>query len=140
MRPHADFALFLALASPRLEVRSLESEAIGEGAHRIRLVLQNSGWLPTQVTQKALDRKAVLPIEVELELPDGARVVTGKAREEAGQLEGRVESRAVLWWGVDLSTNDLAKLEWVVEAPSGSNVGVVARHQRAGTARATLTL
>jgi hypothetical protein len=103
-------------------------------------VLQNSGWLPTQVTQKALDRKAVLPIEVELELPEGARVVTGKQREEAGQLQGRVESRAVLWWGVDLSTSDLAKLEWVVEAPSGSEVGVVARHERAGTARAGLTL
>jgi hypothetical protein len=45
-----------------------------------------------------------------------------------------------MWWGVDLATSDLAKLEWVVEAPAGSTVGVVARHQRAGTARAQLTL
>jgi murein tripeptide amidase MpaA len=140
VRPHADFALFLALVSPRLEVRSFESAAVGESAHRLRLVLENTGWLPTNVTQKAIERKAVRPIEVELELPEGARVVTGKEREEAGQLQGRVERRNIMWWAVDHSTSDLAKLEWVVEAPAGSRVGVVARHERAGTARAEVTL
>jgi len=138
--PHADFALFLALVSPRLELTSFESEQVGEGAHRLRLVLENGGWLPTNVTQKALERKAVRPIEVELELPEGARVVTGKEREEAGQLEGRVELRSVIWWNNDLSTSNRALVEWVVEAPSGSRVGVVARHERAGTVRGELVL
>jgi murein tripeptide amidase MpaA len=138
--PHADFALFLALASPRLEVRSFESSVIGDGAHRLLLVLENAGWLPTNVTQKAIDRKAVEPIEVSLELPEGARVVTGKEREEVGQLGGRVEDRQVTWWGVDHSTKNRAKVEWVVEAPAGSRVGVVARHERAGTVCAELTL
>jgi hypothetical protein len=32
-------------------------------------VLQNAGWLPTNVTEKALERKAVRPLEVELTLP-----------------------------------------------------------------------
>lgn len=80
------------------------------------------------------------PIEVELELPEGARVAVGKEREEADQLTGRVERRAVMWWGLDHSTSDRAKVEWVVEAPAGSKVGVVARHERAGVARAELTL
>ncbi len=140
VRPHSDFALFLALVSPRLVIRSFESTPVGDGAHRLRLVLENTGWLPTNVTQKALDRKAVRPIEVDLELPDGARVVTGKEREEAGQLVGRVERRAVMWWNVDHSTSDLSKVEWVVEAPAGARVAVVVRHERAGTARAELTL
>jgi murein tripeptide amidase MpaA len=140
VRPHADLAVFFALCSPLLEIRSLESQAIGGGAHRIRLVLENAGWLPTNVTQKALDRKAVLPIEAELELPGGARLVTGKLREEAGQLDGRVEDRQVTWWGIDHSTKNRTKVEWVVEAPPGSRIGVVARHERAGTARAELTL
>ncbi|HZI95343.1 MAG TPA: ATP-binding protein, partial [Patescibacteria group bacterium] len=69
----------------------LESEPVGEGDHRIQLVLQNSGWLPTQVTQKALDRKAVLPIEVELELPDGPMV----ACLDSGQLEQALINLAV---------------------------------------------
>ena len=138
--PHTELALFFALVAPRLRVRSLESTPVGDGAHRVRLVLENTGWLPTNVTEKAVERKAVRPVEVELELPEGARVVTGKEREEAGQLEGRVERRAILWWGVDHSTSDLTKVEWVVEAPAGARVGVVARHQRAGTVRAELVL
>ena len=140
VKPHADFALFLALVSPRLEVRSFESTPVGEGAYRLRLVLENSGWLPTHVTQKALDRKAVRPIEVVLELPEGAHVVTGKEREEAGQLAGRVERRAIMWWDVDHSTSDRTKVEWVMEATAGERVGVVARHERAGTVRAELVV
>ena len=141
LKPHADFALFMALVSPRLTVRSFEASEAGEGAYRLELVLQNEGWLPTSVTQKAIERKAVRPIEVMLELPQGARIVTGKQREEAGQLGGRVEHRSMYWWGTDvLSTTDRTKVEWVIEAPAGSLVGAVARHERAGTARAELTL
>lgn len=138
--PHADFAIFLALASPQLEIRSFESTRVGDGAFRLRLVLENAGWLPTNVTEKALERKAVQPIEAELELPDGARVVTGKPKEEAGQLGGRVEDRSVTWWGVDHSTKNRALVEWMVEAKAGDRVGVVARHERAGTVRAELVL
>jgi hypothetical protein len=121
-------------------VGSFESTPVGDGAFRLRLVLENSGWLPTHVTQKAVERKAVRPIEVSLELPEGARVATGKEREEVGQLEGRAERRAVMWWNVDHSTSDRTKVEWVVEANAGERVGVVARHERAGTVRAELVL
>jgi murein tripeptide amidase MpaA len=140
VKPHADFAVFLALVSPLLRVRSFESKRVADGAYRLQLVLENSGWLPTYVTQKALDRKAVRPIEVVLELPEGARIVTGLEREEAGQLEGRVESRSMTWWGVDHSTSDRTKVEWVVEAAPGERVGVVARHERAGTVRSQVEL
>jgi hypothetical protein len=140
VRPHADLAVFFALCSPLLEIRSLESTPVGDRAHRVRVVLENAGWLPTNVTQKALDRKAVRPIEVSLELPQGARIATGKELEEAGQLDGRVEDRQVTWWGVNHSTKNRTRVEWVVEAPAGARVGVVARHERAGTARAELVL
>ncbi len=140
VKPHADFALFLALVSPLLAIRSFESEPVGDGAFRVRLVLENEGWLPTNVSEKALQRKAVRPIEVELDLPHGASLATGKEREEAGQLGGRVERRQIMWWGTDHSTAERTKLEWVVEASAGERVGVVARHERAGTVRAELDL
>ena len=140
VKPHADFALFLALVSPRLEIRSFESEPVAEGAFRLRVVLENTGWLPTNVSEKALERKAVRPIEAELELPAGARIATGKEREETGQLGGRIERRQIMWWGTDLSTSERTKVEWVIEANAGDRVGVVARHERAGTVRAELVL
>ena len=121
-------------------MRSFESEPVGDGAFAVRLVLENTGWLPTNVSEKALERKAVRPLEVSLELPDGARIASGKEREEAGQLGGRVERRSVTWWNTDHSTSERTKVEWVVEAKAGDQVSVVARHERAGTVRAELTL
>jgi murein tripeptide amidase MpaA len=138
--PHADLALFHLLVSPRLELQSLDVEAVGEGVFRVRLVLQNTGWLPTNVTEKALERKAVRPLEVELTLPEGARLVSGEPKVEAGQLEGRVHKRSSLWWGTDDATGDMAKLEWVIEAPQGGELGIEARHQRAGTIRQVVEL
>jgi murein tripeptide amidase MpaA len=140
VRPHAELALFHALVTPLLEVRSLEAERVGETTSVVRLVLENSGWLPTNVSKKALEREAVRPIEVELDLPEGARLLAGEVRTELGQLEGRHLKRTTTWWGNDESTLDRTKAEWVVEAPAGARLGVVARHQRAGTVRRELEL
>jgi murein tripeptide amidase MpaA len=138
--PHADWALFHLLISPLLEVRSLDVERLGESTFLVRLVLQNSGWLPTNVTQKAVERNAVRALEVELDLPDDARLVGSELKTEAGQLKGRFDKRSTTWWGNDESTTDLAKLEWVVEAPSNTEIGIEARHPRAGTVRRRVTL
>jgi hypothetical protein len=138
--PHADWALWHLLVSPLLEIRSLEVEALGDARHLVRLVLENTGWLPTYVSQRALDRKAVRPIEVELTLPEGARVVAGEPKTEAGELEGRVHLRSALWWGTDQGTSDRTKLEWVVEAPQGGMLKLEARHERAGVVRREIEL
>jgi hypothetical protein len=82
----------------------------------------------------------VRPLEIELTLPEGAELVTGERKTEAGQLSGRVHRRSVLWWGGDDSTADLTKLEWVIEAPDGGELGIEARHQRAGTVRQVVSL
>jgi murein tripeptide amidase MpaA len=137
---HADLAVFHALISPKLEILSVDHEQVGEGKYFVRLVLVNTGWLPTNLTQKALDRKAVRPIEVELTLPDGGRVVGGDHKVEAGQLQGRNMKRNTIGWRSDDATTDRTKLEWVIEAPSGGVLGIEARHQRAGVVRAALEL
>jgi Zinc carboxypeptidase len=133
--PHADWALFHLLISPLLQIRSLEVEKLGETSFLVRLVLQNAGWLPTNVTEKAVERKSVRDLQVELELPKHARLVAGDVTTEVGQLKGRVEKRSTTWWANDESTNDLAKLEWVIEAEPGTEIRIEARHPRAGTVR-----
>jgi Zinc carboxypeptidase len=138
--PHSEWAVFHALVSPLLEARSLDVEKLGESSFLVRLVLQNSGWLPTNVSQKALERQAVRDIEVELDLPDEARLVGGEMKTEAGQLKGRVEKRSTTWWMNDESTSDLTKLEWVIDAPAGTEIGIAAKHQRAGAVRRRVTL
>jgi murein tripeptide amidase MpaA len=138
--PHSELAIYHLLVSPRLEIRSLDAEALGDDRWLVRLVLENTGWLPTSVSEKAVERKAVRPLEAEITLPEGGKVVGGDRKVEVGQLDGRVHRRSVLWWASNDATSDRAKVEWVVQAPRGASIGIEARHQRAGTLRRELTL
>lgn len=138
--PHADWLLWQALATPLMSLHSVEATPLGEGNYRIRLVVHNTGWLPSYVTKKALERKAVRPVVAEITLPEGARLVTGKAREESRQLEGKAyKGPGNSGFAAD-TTDDRAKVEWVVNAQSGGAVELSARHERAGVVRVSVTL
>lgn len=139
--PHSEWLIFHALASPLLEVASAFSEHLAPGVHRVRLVVANAGWLPTYVTDKALQRGESGSLSVELVLPAGARLVGGRRRVEHVQLEGRSDARtSATWWGHNPGTPDLAAFDWVVEAPVGTVITACARHPRAGVARAQICL
>lgn len=137
--PHSDFAIFHLLISPRLDVHTLEVKPLGSNTYHVRLVLCNTGWLPTNITQKAIDRKAVRPIEVELTLPDGAQLINGEKKTELGQLDGRSDKRNLLAVYADV-TSDRVKAEWVIAAPQGGTLKIEARHQRAGVIRREVEL
>jgi len=140
VKPHADWLVWMALISPRMGVHSVEATALGEGAYRVRLVVQNEGWLPSYVTKKAVERKVCRGVVAEISLPEGAELVTGLPRVEGPQLEGRAYKPAgAFGWTAD-PTADRAKFEWVVRAPGGGEVQLLAKHDRAGTVRAAVRL
>lgn len=138
--PHAEWALWHCLISPLLALRSITAEPVAESADawKIRLVVENTGWLPTNVTEKAKERKAVRPLEAEIMGPEGIEVV-GERKLELDQLTGRALKASQISDGFD-PTTDRAKAEWVVRAPAGTVVEVEARHQRAGVVRASVVL
>jgi hypothetical protein len=138
--PHADWLIWQSLVTPRLEVQNMEAKPLGDGVYQIRLVVENTGWLPSYVAKKALDRKVVRPVIAEIRLPEDATLVTGKLREELTQLEGRALKPAGNTGSNADVTDDRAKVEWVIRAPQGSMVTLVARHERAGTVRLDLPL
>jgi hypothetical protein len=131
------------LISPRLEVHEVRATALGGDAWRVRLVLHNTGWLPSYVTKRALNNKITRGVVCEIELPPGATLATGTPREELGQLEGRaykpVTPSSWAGWGGDV-TDDRVKVEWVVHAPAGGVVKLRASHQRAGTVKTHVEL
>jgi hypothetical protein len=53
----------------------------------------------------------------------------GKLRKELGQLEGCAYKPSAPTRGQSDSTKDRAKVEWVVRAPLGSKVKLLARHE-----------
>jgi murein tripeptide amidase MpaA len=129
-----DWVIWHLLISPCLELYDVSARPLGASTYHVQLVVHNTGWLPTYVTKNALNKKLVRGIVCEIELPESASLETGKPRQEVGQLEGRAYKPSAPSGGFDSAdiTDDRAKVEWVVRAPQGGTVKLVARHERAG--------
>ena len=131
------------LISPKLELLEASAADLGGGAHRIRLLVQNTGWLPSYVSKKAVERKLTRGVVCDIDLPQGAVLEAGELRQIKGELEGRAYKTSTPsgWLAADGdATDERVKAEWVVRAPKGSVVKLTAQHERAGTVRAEVTL
>ncbi|MGE5096061.1 MAG: M14 family metallopeptidase [Betaproteobacteria bacterium] len=130
-----------ALTTPRLEVFSTEVQRLGEDTWRVRLAVHNTGYLPSYVTKRALERKVVRGVIYEIALPEGAALVSGKRRVEGAQLEGRASKPSLQAFlpNNDL-TGDRGQCEWTVRAMPGAALTVTARHERAGRVEVPVTL
>jgi hypothetical protein len=133
--------LFNALISPRLELHSTTETREGTDTWRVRLTVHNSGWLPTYVSKMTLKRQLVRGVLAEIALPAGATLVTGKPREELGELEGWAYLHTgISFWGQKKPTADRTHVDWIVRAPEGSAVELTAWHERAGRVATTVVL
>jgi hypothetical protein len=127
----ARFFLRLAALAPRLRIAGLEASPLGDGLTRVRAVIENVGYLPTNVlaTAKALAWND--PVRARLAASGGVEIVAGAALQEIGHLGG--------WGGYEKSASPAlartagepvrARVDWVVRGR-----GVVAL--TAGCARA----
>lgn|SRR5574341_9903 len=140
--PFADWLIWHLLISPRLNLYALNVTPLGGDSYHIEMVVENTGWLPTYVTKKAAEKKLTRGVVFEIELPEGAELRMGKAREVGPELEGRAYSHAVAtpWTMFRIDMNARTRREWVVKAPAGAAVTVIARHDRAGVVRREVRL
>ncbi len=139
--PHADFAIWHLMISPLLRLRETEVVSLGDGAWRVRVVVENTGWLPTNVTTKAIERKVVRDIEARI-TPGAGVTVVGDDRKELGQLAGRVGKHSMLggFGGTTDPSVDRAKAEFIVRGVAGATVDVEVWSPRAGVVRTVVVL
>lgn len=139
--PHSELALFQALCSPLLRHRESIVERLGESSWRVRVAVENSGWLPTNVTRRAIDQDVVQPLVAQITVPSGASLAAGSERRELGQLTGRaLHTSAMGQFSTIDPPTDVAVAEWIVTAPPGSSVDVEFRHDRAGRVSVNVSL
>jgi len=136
VEPHVKFALYQALASPRLEIKLADAESLGGDVWKVRVGVANTGWLNTEVTAWAQKHKIVLPITVDIA---GATPIEGGSRVKLGQLSGRA-AFAVNGDAKSDGTPDRALHSWLVRGKRGDTVTITAAHQRAGTVTASVVL
>ena len=139
IHPLPEWIVWQALIATKLSPWEISATALGKDTFRVRIVVENTGWLPTYVTKKALERKVTRGVIAEISLPKGGALESGKLREELGELEGRAY-KPVFTDETEEGTTDRAKVDWVVKAKKGAKVKVVVRHDRAGMVRAEVIL
>lgn len=140
--PHSTLAIRLALSSPLLRHRDTLVDRVGGDTWRVRVVVENAGWMTTSVSQRAVDAAAVRPLVARLSLPPGASLVSGTERLDLGQLAGRaLKQNAVRSFSAGSDgTDDRTVAEWLVRAPAGTRIPVEVTHDRAGVVRTTVEL
>jgi murein tripeptide amidase MpaA len=130
------FALSHAQAAPHLEAH-LEAEELSPGLRRLELTVENTGYLPTNVTRIAADKKLVKPVEAEITLSEGASLVSGEAEVELGHLAGRSTLLGNRWknpaFFEGLPSDYARRVVWVVRGEGP--IGIEVRAERAGTVR-----
>ena len=136
-----DWLVWNALISPKLELIHAKAENIGGDAYRIEVAVQNTGYLPSYVSKRALQRKQSRGLVAEISLPKGATLVSGKLREVVGELEGRAYKHTLMsFWTDTTPTADRTKLAWVIRATKGASVDVMVKHEKAGAVRVKIKL
>ena len=131
----------LALALPRLEVLRTEVHALGTDTWRVRFAVANSGYLPSHVSKRALERKTARGVVFEVGLPDGASLVGGTTRIVGPQLDGHAPKASLQAFMPNRQvTGDRAVAEWIVRAARGTRLSLTASADRAGTVRSEVAL
>ncbi|HYF75629.1 MAG TPA: M14 family metallopeptidase [Symbiobacteriaceae bacterium] len=124
------FTVEHALSLPLLRVGDVRVTRLGVGLFKLAVQVVNQGFLPTNVTQVAVNMKATKPVEVTL--AGEAKVVGGKAKQELGHVLGRGCGGASMW-GNGASPTTEAWAEWVLQATPGTVVTVKVAHDRGGS-------
>ena len=134
------YALSLADMLPRLTLHTLTVERLGDDGYRLRLVVENSGFLPTCTSAQGRTRKAARPLRVELDLPDGVQLISGKKTTELKHLEGRSSRMSVNAVHAASPTDNRAWTEWILRGARGTTVQVHILSDRAGSLHRTVAL
>ncbi|MFN5515896.1 MAG: M14 family metallopeptidase [Cyanobacteriota bacterium] len=133
----ARLAINLALLSPRLALSQVRLTPQGGDIYHLVVQWENQGFLPTYTSKKALERKAVRPIEVSLSLAPGVKLISGHLHQELFHLEGRSNK---FYESLAEGSDYRRHLEWVIQGPQGAPIQISAYGERCGTVVTSLVL
>ena len=127
------YMIRFARCMPHVEVVSLQKECITEGIYRITAVVGNRGFLPTNITDQAVRAAVNKPVIVEI---SGVKeLVTGKEKEEIGDLSGFSRAQTKVSYGLVTNRKEAEmkrKVSWIVKAAAGDTVSVRVSHEKSG--------
>ncbi len=131
----------LTLSLPKLEVLRTEVRALGNDTWRVRFAVANSGYLPSNISKRAIERKTVRGTVFQIHLPPGVTLVSGRERIEGPHLDGHAPKATLQAFLPNRDiTADRAVVEWVVQGAAGTAIALSATADRAGRVHTEVTL
>ncbi len=129
-----------AFALPKLKLNSAKATPLGNSLYSLDLVISNTGFMDTNLTQKALIQKVSAPVCVTLE---GCTDLEGKAITlDLGQLQGF--GSIASHYGYDgittTGTNEQIKTIQCVVRSESAQIEITLTHPKAGTVKSSLSL
>ncbi|NNF98187.1 MAG: hypothetical protein HKM93_02325 [Desulfobacteraceae bacterium] len=139
--PHARFAIRLASTLPKVNVVAVKAECVSTGIYKVQAIVENNGYMATNLTRMGIDNEASLPVTAVLKSVsgDGVDMLDGAIR-ELGHLSGRADRRAMYHPHGDKWGTPRRSAVWVIKAEKGTGVSVEAGCPRAGYHEASITL
>lgn len=131
------FTLKHAATTPLLRITDFSAEALGGDLYKVSATVKNVGYLPTYMTERAVERQTAGSLKVSLE---GGDILMGDATQDIGHLAGRDERKATWSPWLRQWSATTRKVEWLVRASAGTTLTITAAAPRAGRQRAEIEL
>jgi hypothetical protein len=139
--PNCLFTVRHALTSPQIQIRNLTADHLDAGFYRLRAIIENLGYLSTNLTARALESNIAVPVQVELEFGEDVELLMGRPVVDLGHLAGREERQMPYdaWrrpWGEPADI-----VEWLVRCQEDQGeVSIRVTSQKGGNVRAKVQL
>lgn len=133
LRRYLPWMIWLARIGPRVIAHEPVVEDLADRIKRVELTVENIGYLPTNISLRALENHTAKPVRVTIET-EGCELVSGKSRRDLGHLSGRrtrsspEDSRSRLEVSLRVREGaESASVRFIVESEKGGRTVRVAR-------------
>ena len=132
---YVPWMLWLAEISPHVVINKVSSSELNSGGLiEIQVELANVGYLPTNLTKRAIDASIAVPVRAMADLRD-AELISGERRVDLGHLQGMRDA------GRDGSLDSRRLIEYIVRITGPKPVfKITVRSEKGGTARREIQL
>ena len=127
------FELKHAEMLPYLRIEGIDTEPLGDGLFRLTVTVVNEGYLPTNVTQKAIDNGLAKPVLAKIKL-EGAELLIGESKVLLGHIPGNAPASSSRFRsrGSTLPGN-IKTVQWLVKGKKkGATAEILIESQKAG--------
>ena len=132
---YVPWMLYLAEGSPRVVIRDLTTTSLGDDLYKVTVEIENEGYLPTNITERALEVAVAVPVRAIVEL-ENAELVSGSARTNLGHISGTRGAQ-----GNSGTSETRRTVEYVVRASNNrARMTLTIASEKGGTTRRDVAL